>query len=344
VRLTFVHTATSVAVITAAVTLAPPVRAQAADHGASAPSAADLNEAAMGHVRKGELAEARALYRRAYEVAPSSATLFNLALAELNSGWELAALKDLRSYLNDPAADPAKVAIITRDLLPRALRATGHLDVHEAPPKATFRVDDHEAERAEGILDVTPGVHTVSMEVNGEVVHAETSVRPGATAMVSFPARAPHSLPSTAAAAPNDRREPVATEVEASGSNHGARLPVSIALAGAGVASLVGALVFVARNHSAHDRWETLHLSIPSNGCASPTSENSGRCADLKSALDEQNSDYRTAATLYVVGGALMVGALVTYLVWPRGDAARSARVVPAVDPFTRSVVLRGTF
>src|SRR5207249_11991890 len=52
---------------------------------------------------------ARLAFARAYELAPQTGTLLNLALAELQAGKALIAVKHFRQFLRAPDATPDKI-------------------------------------------------------------------------------------------------------------------------------------------------------------------------------------------------------------------------------------------
>ncbi len=306
-------------------------------------SAAKLSDEAFAHVHKGDFEGARRLYKRAYATAPSAPILFNLALSELNSGWGLDALAHFRAYANDPAADPANVALVTKDLLPRALAATGHLDIGSAPAGSSFLVDGVVATTADAkILDVEPGEHLIVAQTGTTSVQAREHVEAGVTIVVQFPKHA------ALAATPASREQPVLTpdrDVPRPPAPRGSgRLPVTLTLAGAGVASVIGGVVFYALNQSANSRWQSLHNSLAPGACASPSAADVGPCANLASALNETNSDATLSGVFEVAGGVLMVGSIVTYLLWPHPIAEKHARLAPTMNPLTRSVGVVGTF
>ncbi len=316
----------------------------------SADSAAKLSDEALAYVRKGAFAEARELYQRAYEISPTAPILFNLALAELNSKRALDALLHFRAYVKDGGADPAKVGIAARELLPRAFAATGHLDVRSAPAESSFSVDGAAATAGAGILDVEPGEHDIVAKTGSATVEAHAQVRAGDTTVVVFPPPiaapeyvAPQKTPTPLelSLVTSERDVPAAPRPMPRSS---ARLPVSLSIAGAGAASVIGGVVFFALNQSANSRWQTLHTSLAPDACSSPSPANVGPCADLANAIHETNTDANVSTALYVAGGVLIAGALATYLLWPRPTDARAARLTPIADPLTRSVGVTGTF
>ena len=161
----------------------------------------------LAHFERSEYAAARAAFAAAYARAPTTATLLNLALAELNAGSFVDALHHFRQYVGDPHAKRDKVARIRDELIPRAHRVTGHLRV-DAPPFAVVAVDGTTCPDAGGIVDVTPGRHLVNMAVGSTVTRVEVDAPAGETVVVHIvPVVPPERADAPRAASP----PPVAT-------------------------------------------------------------------------------------------------------------------------------------
>src|SRR5208283_4797361 len=95
----------AVALATAGALLAGPVMA-------SDPSAEEWVKLGVQDFKRQDYEAARVSFGHAYSVDPNAAVLLNLALAELQSGHPVDAIRHLRSYLKDPSADPAKVTVV----------------------------------------------------------------------------------------------------------------------------------------------------------------------------------------------------------------------------------------
>jgi tetratricopeptide (TPR) repeat protein len=130
--------------------------------GTIGPAVVALCKEALAHAKKGEFEAARRLYAKALETSPSAAILFNLALAELNSGHALDSLRHFREYMRATDTEAPKVAIVSAELLPKALAATGHIQINGTPTGATAYLDGEEIVSAPGgVVDVMPGQHSV---------------------------------------------------------------------------------------------------------------------------------------------------------------------------------------
>ena len=152
-----------------------------------APAVVSLCKEALAHAKRGEFEAARVLYARALETSPSAAILFNLALAELNAGHPLDALRHFREYTHARDAAPAKLAIIRADLLPKALAATGRIQINGAPSNATLYLDGEEIVSAPGgIVDVMPGPHSITARTPGQGWRADVTTTAGTTEDAAF--------------------------------------------------------------------------------------------------------------------------------------------------------------
>src|ERR1019366_4920972 len=107
----------------------------------AAESTADaLLDQGAGLFRRKEYEGAREAFAHAYELEPKAATLFNLALSELNSDHPVEAVAHLREYLTHADEPPAKLESVRTKWLPRAEACTARLDVF-APAGAQLLVD-----------------------------------------------------------------------------------------------------------------------------------------------------------------------------------------------------------
>lgn len=113
-------------------------------------------------------------------------------------------------------------------------------------------------------------------------------------------------------------------------------LPVSLAVGGVGVAGLgVGAgflLDSIAKNEDAEDLRDDLRAEGVS--CA-PSSDR--RCSTLKDLVKKEVRSAERATATFIVGGVMVVGAVITYLVWPKTHSVsvggvRLHHVVPTVN------------
>ncbi|MGH7297657.1 MAG: hypothetical protein ACRELB_22155, partial [Polyangiaceae bacterium] len=84
---------------------------------------------------------ARVMFSQAYQADPSQVgTLFNLALAELQSGHPVDAARHLRTFVASPQAQPERVESARSKWLPEAEAEVGRLSI-EAPAGTAVSVD-----------------------------------------------------------------------------------------------------------------------------------------------------------------------------------------------------------
>jgi hypothetical protein len=148
---------------------------------------AALCQQAYERAQSRDFAAARELYAQAMAIAPNLTIEFNLGLAELRSGRPLDALVHLRAYAKDPHAEPSKVAVANADLLPKALAATGHISLSQAPKAAVFYLDGKAlVNQTDPVLDVVPGKYAVVARTRDAAWAASVDAPVGTTATPSF--------------------------------------------------------------------------------------------------------------------------------------------------------------
>lgn len=129
--------------------------------------------------------------------------------------------------------------------------------------------------------------------------------------------------------------------------NH-TRLIASGTIAAVGLGALGAGVVFHAKAAAAEDdvtrlQGEAVEQFGP-GGCAAPPGQTSAVCKDVRSAGNDQERAGKTANVLYVTGGALVAGAAVTYLLWPKQPTHTSTRITPTVTGKGGGLVVTGNF
>jgi hypothetical protein len=112
-------------------------------------------------------------------------------------------------------------------------------------------------------------------------------------------------------------------------------------IGGVGVVGVGLGVGFALASHSAKTRENDLRAQGPCYDRASQS------CASLQHASDVVDNRARVSTVSYIAGGALIVGAVATWLLWPTGKekaATQAFSVVPEVAPGTASFQLRGNF
>jgi len=128
----------------------------------------------------GELEKARAIY-------PTAPIHFNLGLAYRGAGRAREAIASFERYRRavGDSADPLRQAEVNRYLA--TLRASlGQLQLDVWPAEAAVMVDQEPA-RSTGLVELNPGVHTVSVTAEGYVpVTRQITLSPGTTVQLQL--------------------------------------------------------------------------------------------------------------------------------------------------------------
>ncbi len=126
------------------------------------------------------------------------------------------------------------------------------------------------------------------------------------------------------------------------------RLIVSGTIAAVGLGTLGVGAVFHAKAAAADDDVARLQDDATEQfgpgGCAIPPGQSSAVCKDVQSASDDQRRAGKTANVLYVTGGVLVVGAVATYLLWPKEATHTSTQITPTVTANGGGLVVTGNF
>jgi hypothetical protein len=308
-------------------------------------------ETGMDQYRSGDLDGARISLAQSYAAWPSVETLRNLAIAELNTDHVLDALKHFKSYAKDKNADPEFVNTKLPRFLDRCERAVGHLQVR-APPEARVSVDGRSVEDLSEAVDVLPGTHTIVLtganrnEARAIDVFATRTVEvnflgPGAT--VASPKATIHG-PSLSSPAPDRAEAARSTPGRSSATFWTARNTSLVALGAAALASAgvgIGFGVAADNNRSAIDN---MRANRDSSFCTSP--ENADYCNRLRSAVTAQQGDATASNVAFGVAGALALGALVLWGVWPKAQPGQTAQwwVGPSVGGRSGALTAWGRF
>jgi hypothetical protein len=290
---------------------------------------------------------ARLAFARAYDLAPSSRTLFNLALAELQSAHVVESVRHMRAYLAELEVEPDKVEAIKTKWLPRAEAQTSRVQI-DAPPGAQVEIDGRPEGRAPlEAVDVSVGDHEVVAR-GGSWTHSQHVVtHAGELVLLHFerPAGARAQVGSQAVS-PLIRMPTTQTNLSTE------KLVTTAALASAALAATGLGIAFVVASQNEANAARDLLSQIPPD----PANPNS-QC--LRSPLPPQcprlqaeNRAALNAAYLsygfYVGGGVLAGAAALTWFVWPARAStnARSSRprIFPTADHDRVGFIVGGTW
>lgn len=289
---------------------------------------------------------ARIALVQAYSVIKSTNILFALALAELNSGHELEALRHFDEYGRRSNADAEAKKNLPR-LMERAQKATGHIKL-DLPQGAALRLDGEElrADFAQPV-DVVRGKHVLEATLGTRTQKIEVDARPGEVVPAKFDQLTePPPVPS----ASSSGTTPVPTAPSASTSSTAATPPepgfwngrrtVGAVVAGAAVVSFGAALASALVANSKGDDAATFRANNP-GPCAN---QQSATCGQYGSILDSRSTALDVKHG-FLIGGAVLGVAGAALLLWPRTtESANRAWLAPSVGTRGAGLQVRGSF
>ncbi|MGA2451692.1 MAG: hypothetical protein ABTD50_23800 [Polyangiaceae bacterium] len=304
----------------------------------------------LARVQSGNFEGARTSFAQAYAVLHKPDILWNLALAEEKCGMALAATQHFKAYSREVSA-PHERAAASKHVEELAAK-TGHIDV-VAPAGAVVVVDGvsvGDAPLSEPV-DVEPGHHHVVARTGGVAKSADAEAAAGQVVRVSFLWVAPEAPSTSAGSPPEAAPTPPMASAESraggaaspgggsAGSFWTPRVVVTGSLGVAAIAAGVTGFVFGQRSLSKFHLAQSLRIS---NACVGATSPD---CAELHNAVSAQHQAFVDSEIMWTVGGVLLAGAAVTWLVWPKGvSSASGIRVVPSVGMGAAGALASGSF
>jgi hypothetical protein len=117
------------------------------------------------------------------------------------------------------------------------------------------------------------------------------------------------------------------------------------ALVVVGLAAVAGGAYFLSQSGSQSNTASGLRSGLASYQCT--LTPGSSTCTQLESAVDAQHTDSALGVTLLAGGGALFVGGIVAWLVWPKASDAEHTGVrwiAPVVGSAGGTIALGGAF
>ncbi len=293
-------------------------------------------------------------FAQAYETDHQEKYLWNLAVAELRAERFVGALHHFREYKALPSALPTHLALLD-ELTLRASKNVGYFVV-VAPPALTVTIDG----KAVGTtplsapIDVAVGPHEVRVAGGPYDFHTEasayadtvTKVRMEAPSAEAAPASAPSAdaftVAAPAAVAPRGPERPSMV----------VRNGVVLSLAALAVGAAVTGTVFevmLGDDQNTHNRYvsnlnaDATALGYPRDSICLYAPSNAD-CAGLRAINAKWASDQDLATGFFITAGGAAAAGLLTYFLWPRPHAARSALVFPELGPGHGGVTLVGSF
>jgi hypothetical protein len=320
-----------------------------ADNGPGSSAADALLNTGVERYTRHDYEGARDAFARAYELDPTQAgTLFNLALAELQSSRPLEAVRHLRTYLASPLARPERIESIRSKWLPQAEARIGRLSI-DAPAGSTTSVDGVVVGDAPfaAPLDVAAGEHDVRVKLGSreELLHVNTP--PGVVTAARFVSTAAEAPPPAASAPPAPSARLIATEEPApaaSPEDSPAKI-VTVSIVGAAALAATGvAIAFGVGAVNAKNRADTLRSGLSSSACAPGQPSVPQACSQLASATSDQNHNYGLQIDFYVTAGALAAAGVATWFLWPRSRSQSAWSIQPSFDGRSASALVVGAF
>jgi hypothetical protein len=313
--------------------------------------------------KKQDYEGARAAFGRAYELEPKAATLFNLALSELNADHPVEAVQHLREYLTHVEEPAPKLESVRSKWLPRAEARTARLDVF-APAGAQVAVDGvvqpglpPEAGTARGAglplmsIVTSAGEHDVSARQGAATETQHVAARGGELVEVHFQ-RVPDAAPPPPVAMvwSNTANGPETGEATPATTSRAKWITVIALGSGAVVAAGLGVGFAVASNQKA-SAVQSLRgsLDAPSGHgwtgmeCAG-ASASRAPCTELRDDVTANRRDWTVSTAAFVGAAVLGVASLVTWRWW-RADtpkAAASLEVRPTIEARSAGVAVTG--
>jgi hypothetical protein len=293
-------------------------------------------EEGLARVRTKDLEGALASFQQAAAILRKPAIVWNLALVEEKTNRSVEALAHFKEYLRiAPSGDPDR---------PRAQKhidglngATGHIGV-SAPTGATISVDKGPQLGPTPLvdpIDVAPGHHEVEARLGSVVKTVAIDAVAGQSMQADFGGMNPPGATSpqaeTAAPAAEPAPVPPPDTAQARPTLFTPRVITAGSIAGAALVSLGVGVYFAMASNSDASSVAGFQNSNPSTTCAKDPTVSP--CPAWKSAVDAQNRDTTLSTVFYVTSGVLAVGAVATYLLWPRDSKAVSMWILPTASP-----------
>jgi len=334
-------------VLAALIVVSWPASARAADE----PTAAALIVQGADRFKHEDYEAARAAFARAYEMDPKAATLFNLALSELNANHPVEAAAHLRDYLTHTEESAAKLESVRSKWLPRAEARTARVNVF-APAGARVAVDgalQQGTATAAGptgtpmtSIEIAAGQHEVSAQQGTLAETQHVTARGGELVELHFQrvADAPGSSVAIGWTGGGDETR----ERAASAAVPRAKWITVVALGSAAVVAAGFGVAFgIAAGSKADDAQSVQNQISPGSTWSASRCHGASAsplCTQLQDDVDANRTYWTASVASYVAAGALGVGSLATWMLWKPKAAAVAVR--PTLGAQTGGVVVNG--
>ena len=260
--------------------------------------------------------QARLKFTQAYSMFPSPAILFNLARSEQLSGKNVDAAAHYRRFLREPPHPKVTEDMRTRarGYLGEVTRTVAQVKI-DARKSAKISIDGKTVDDAlDEPVAVAPGKHVIEARVGGDVERLEVDATVGTTVPAKF------RMDDTAPPPPIGPNTTTTTTYWPP--------PTSTIILGA--VGLVGMAAGTGFALDASSKSSDLN-SQPPGVCANPAS---APCQSRQDTIDSRSTSKTLSAISFGIGGAALVGAVVTWLVWPRTqEVPRTGALTPWLGP-----------
>lgn len=251
---------------------------------------------------------ARLKFSQAWAVFKSPAVLYNLARTEQLTGHDVEALEHFKLFLR-MSGDP-KVTADQRQKAAENITAlskkVAQLDV-EVSKGARVTVDGRTLEEAPAEpIAVPPGHHVVEASLDGKIKSSAVDCPAGNVVKVKI------VFDLGAATEPPHERSRTSS----------GRYIVPGVIGAFGLAAIGAGIGFGLASRSAKDDEDAARSQGVCFDQASPG------CTALKEARDDVDSKATISTLGYIAGGALLVGAVATFLIWPSASSRTGTRVL----------------
>jgi hypothetical protein len=314
---------------------------------------------------------AYAEFKSAFEIVPNNAdVVWNLAMSEVKTNRLVDAANHLRSYVRHPKAIAKNLAQAREKYLPMVDRNVGHVSVEGVDAAAAIYVDRVEVPwNAGDDVAVEPGTRHIEVNAGTDHLAMDVVATVGARVAARFMKPAPTTPPPVLSSAPMSvastmetpasmslpappppsalpEQFPGATpresDVDTSPSTRStAQVATALTLLGAGLGSAVVGVVYAMNASRENDRWSDLRASSATSQCPMPGNT---ACLELQDAAEARTSDQNRARVFLAAGGALVVGAAVTWWLWPQSQRSGTATLRPIITPSFAGAHLRASF
>jgi hypothetical protein len=305
-------------------------------------------EEGIARVKAGNLEGARLSFTQAYALLEKPTILWNLALTDEKTGHLLEALDHFRQYARN-ASGPDDHSNADKHIAALVAQTT-HLDV-AAPPGAQVVVDGNAAGVAPlpEAVDVLPGPHRLEARTAQSTRTADVDGLAGQLVHVNLlppPVLAPEPAPETHDPAPNPEPALPETPAPVESPSPATGRVTAVAVLGAAAAASAGFGVYFALQSQNNERAaEGYRQANPSSACFNPSSAAQvNMCTSWNDNVQAQGRDAILSDVLYVAGGALVVGAVATWLLWPSETRTGAVVVTPVVGTAGAGVRAMGRF